>query len=135
VVAGDRGTAHRLAALPVRMGGKTGTAQVIRKQEGVKWQDLPWEQRHHALFAGYAPAHDPRLVVVVVVEHGGDAASVAAPVAGRILARAFGPPVPVDGIGTALTAHVSAPAPAAAAERASIGTTDTPPSAPPAPGR
>ncbi|MFH1176389.1 MAG: penicillin-binding protein 2 [Acidobacteriota bacterium] len=90
VVAGDRGTARRLAHVGVPLAGKTGTAQVIRKQEGVKWQALPWEQRHHALFVGYAPADAPRLVVVVVVEHGGDAASVAAPIAARILARACG---------------------------------------------
>jgi penicillin-binding protein 2 len=90
VVAGDRGTARRLARVPLALAGKTGTAQVIRKQEGVKWQELPWEQRHHALFVGYAPADAPRLVVVVVVEHGGDAASVAAPIAARILARACG---------------------------------------------
>jgi len=108
VVAGERGTAHRLAELPVRIAGKTGTSQVIRKQEGVKWQDLPWEQRHHALFAGYAPAQDPRLVVVVVVEHGGDAPTVAAPVVGRILARAFGPPAPVAGASGALTADAAA---------------------------
>ncbi|HUK13359.1 MAG TPA: penicillin-binding protein 2 [Thermoanaerobaculaceae bacterium] len=91
VVAGSRGTAHRLAALPVAIGGKTGTSQVVRKVEGVHWQQLPWEQRHHALFIGYAPADDPRLVVAVVVEHGGDAASVAAPIAGRIFLQAFGP--------------------------------------------
>ena len=91
VVAGQRGTARRLGSLPVRIAGKTGTSQVMRKQEGVHWQDLPWEQRHHALFIGYAPVGDPRLVVAVVVEHGGDAASVAAPIAGRIFMRAFGP--------------------------------------------
>jgi penicillin-binding protein 2 len=91
VVAGDHGTARRLASLPIHIAGKTGTSQVIRKQEGVKWQDLPWEQRHHALFVGYGPVGDPQLVVVVVVEHGGDAASVAAPIAGRILLKAFGP--------------------------------------------
>ena len=91
VVAGDRGTARRLGSLPVRIAGKTGTAQVMRKVEGVHWQDLPWEQRHHALFIGYGPVGDPRLVVAVVVEHGGDAASVAAPIAARILQRAFGP--------------------------------------------
>jgi penicillin-binding protein 2 len=93
VVGGERGTARRLASLPVAIGGKTGTAQVIRKVEGVRWQDLPWEQRHHALFVGYAPVGAPRLVVVVVVEHGGDAAGVAAPIAGAVLARAFGPDV------------------------------------------
>jgi len=91
VVAGDRGTARRLAALPVRLAGKTGTSQVMRKKEGMKWYELPWEQRHHALFVGYAPPSDPQLLVCVVVEHGGDAASVAAPIAARIIQRAFGP--------------------------------------------
>lgn len=90
VVAGEQGTARRLASLPIQVAGKTGTAQVIRKKEGVKWQELPWEQRHHALFVGYAPPAQPTLVVVVVVEHGGDASSVAAPIAGRVLAKAFG---------------------------------------------
>ena len=93
VVAGNRGTAHRLASLPVRMAGKTGTAQVVKKVEGVHWQQLPWEERHHAIFIGYAPVGDPQLVVAVVVEHGGDAASVAAPIAARIFLRAFGPKV------------------------------------------
>jgi penicillin-binding protein 2 len=106
VVAGESGTARRLAALPVVVAGKTGTSQVVRKQEGVRWQDLPWEQRHHALFVGYAPVDAPQLVVVVVVEHGGDAASVAAPIAGRILQRAFGPPPEPD---AALVAQAPAP--------------------------
>jgi penicillin-binding protein 2 len=91
VVTGGRGTAHRLASLPVPMAGKTGTAQVVKKVEGVHWQQLAWEQRHHAIFIGYAPVGDPQLVVAVVVEHGGDAASVAAPIAARIFLRAFGP--------------------------------------------
>jgi penicillin-binding protein 2 len=129
VVAGDRGTARRLAALPIRIGGKTGTAQVIRKVEGVKWQELPWEQRHHALFVGYGPVGDPRLVVVVVVEHGGDAASVAAPIAGRILARAFGPAVDT----VTVTAETSAPLPAAIAP-APASAPAQPPAAAPAPG-
>ena len=98
VVAGDRGTARRLGSLPVRFAGKTGTSQVMRKQEGVHWQDLPWEQRHHALFIGYAPLGDPQLVVAVVVEHGGDAASVAAPIAARIIQLAFGPRTEVQAV-------------------------------------
>ncbi len=96
VVSGEQGTARRLATLPVALAGKTGTSQVIRKQEGVKWQELPWEQRHHALFVGYAPPADPTLVVVAVVEHGGDAASVAAPVAAQVLAKAFGHDVEIS---------------------------------------
>jgi len=96
VVNGERGTARRLAALGApRKAGKTGTSQVVRKRDGVKWRDLPWEQRHHALFVGYAPAEAPTLVVAVVVEHGGDGGSVAAPIAGQILAHAFGGEVEV----------------------------------------
>ena len=141
VVTGDRGTARRLAALPVRIAGKTGTSQVVRKVEGVKWQDLPWEQRHHALFVGYAPAQEPRLVVVVVVEHGGDAASAAAPIAGRILARAFGPPVPVVGRDAVITADAArepreqdAPAPPPPAPTP-VQERPLPAPGPPAPGR
>lgn len=107
VVQGSRGTARRLAALPASLAGKTGTAQVMRKKEGVTWRELPWEQRHHALFVGYAPAHEPRLVVAVVVEHGGDAAAVAAPVAGRILAKALG--VSEEVVAKVTVAEVSLP--------------------------
>jgi penicillin-binding protein 2 len=96
VVAGEQGTARRLASLPVAIAGKTGTSQVMRKKEGVKWQELPWEQRHHALFVGYAPPAEPTLVVVAVVEHGGDASSVAAPIVARILAKAFGHDVEIS---------------------------------------
>ena len=52
----------------LRVAGKTGTALV---EEG-SWR--------HAWFAGYAPAHDPKIVLVVFLEKGtgpGDAASVA----------------------------------------------------------
>lgn len=83
VVHGSRGTARRLAAIP--MAGKTGTAQVARLQEGKKQEDLARELRHHALFVGWAPLDEPRLVVAVVVEHGGDGGSVAAPIAGRVM--------------------------------------------------
>jgi penicillin-binding protein 2 len=107
VVRGGRGTARRLQVLPVSIAGKTGTAQVMRKKEGVTWRELPWEQRHHALFVGYAPAEAPTIVVAVVVEHGGDAAAVAAPVAGRVLARAMG--VDPQALAQPLAAEVSLP--------------------------
>ena len=51
------------------MGGKTGTAQVRRiskeeRETGVKRnEDLPWKDRDHSLFVGYAPVDDPRYVV------------------------------------------------------------------------
>ncbi|MDR1027261.1 MAG: penicillin-binding protein 2 [Rickettsiales bacterium] len=65
------------------MGGKTGTSQVRRisleeRATGVrKDSDLPWELRNHGLFAGFAPAEDPRYVVAVVAEHAGGSGMVA----------------------------------------------------------
>ncbi|MGV8039861.1 MAG: penicillin-binding protein 2 [Thermoanaerobaculaceae bacterium] len=133
VVNGDSGTARRWGSLPARFAGKTGTSQVIRKVEGVKWYELPWGQRHHALFVGYAPPEAPTLVVAVVVEHGGDAGSVAAPIAARLFQKAFAPgfdtstllPVVPEGVVTAPAEGASpgaagrpAPTPPAAATAA-----------------
>jgi penicillin-binding protein 2 len=60
--------------------GKTGTA------------DLP-PQAPFAWFASYAPAGDPRYVVVVMVEQGGHGGESAAPVARAIYQKLFGLPV------------------------------------------
>ena len=57
------------------MAGKTGTAQVVRLQEGVDSKDLAPQLRHHAWFAAWAPLDRPELVVAVIVEHGGDGGS------------------------------------------------------------
>ena len=65
------------------MGGKTETSQVCRitleeRAAGVrKDSDLPWELRNHGLFAGYAPASDPKYVVAMVAEHAGGSGMVA----------------------------------------------------------
>ena len=83
VVHGPSGTARRFASLP--MAGKTGTAQVVRLQDGVDADDLAPEFRHHAWFVGWAPLDEPSLVVSVIVEHGGDGGSTAAPVAAQVI--------------------------------------------------
>jgi penicillin-binding protein 2 len=72
------------------MAGKTGTAQVraISQQdrdEGVRSDDMDWEDRDHALFVGYAPVASPRYACAVVVEHGGHGNTVAAPIARDLL--------------------------------------------------
>lgn len=73
------------------MSGKTGSAQVRRismreRESGVKKnEDLPWKERDHALFVGYAPESDPRFACSVVVEHGGGGSVVAAPICRDIL--------------------------------------------------
>jgi penicillin-binding protein 2 len=50
---------------------------------------VPWEERDHALFVGYAPYHAPQVACAVVVEHGGGGSRAAAPVARDIMARAL----------------------------------------------
>ena len=78
----------------MEMAGKTGTAQVRRiskvERDGgvIKNKDLPWKERDHALFVGFAPVHEPRYAVAVVVEHGGGGSSVAAPIAHDVLIEA-----------------------------------------------
>jgi len=93
VVNGARGTARsaRLSG-PVRLAGKTGTSQVRRitrkeRLAGLVPENLPWEERDHALFVGYAPADAPRYAIAVVVEHGGSGGAVAAPIARDIMQR------------------------------------------------
>lgn len=86
------GTAYgaRITDPVMAMGGKTGTAQVQRitmaqRLANVKNEDLSWEQRHHALFVGYAPLQNPRYVCSVVVEHGIGGSRTAAPIAHDLL--------------------------------------------------
>ncbi len=91
-----RGTAYRarIRKAKLAMGGKTGTVQVRRitkteREQGIKKnKNLPWKERDHAMFVGFAPVDSPRYVVSVVVEHGGGGASVAAPIARDILLEA-----------------------------------------------
>ncbi|KAF0174421.1 MAG: penicillin-binding protein 2 [Rhodobacteraceae bacterium] len=97
VMNGANGTAKssRIVDETMRMCGKTGTAQVrnistAERDTGVVSNDrLPWKQRDHALFVGFAPADNPRYAVSVVVEHGGGGSTVAAPIARDALLRAL----------------------------------------------
>ena len=85
-VASAEGTAPRARVAGYRVAGKTGTT---RKTSPGGYDD----QRHVALFAGYAPVHAPRIVVVVVIDEPGAGAigggSVAAPVFARVVAQAL----------------------------------------------
>ncbi len=65
------------------VGGKTGTAQVIREQR--EDGEVVRQAVNSALFAGIAPIDDPRWVVVVIIERGGSGGSVAAPTAVPVL--------------------------------------------------
>lgn len=95
VMEGKKGTARasQIVNEHMKMGGKTGTAQVKRitaaqRAAGVKNEELPWEDRHHALFVGYAPLENPQYSCAVVVEHGIGGSRTAAPLARDILYEA-----------------------------------------------
>jgi len=72
------GSARSLGGLPVAVAAKTGTAQ---------WSST---RPTHAWFTSFAPYNDPKLVVTVVIEEGGEGSVTAAPVANRLYAWYFG---------------------------------------------
>ena len=102
VVNNKTGTAFnsRLINETKTFAGKTGTSQIrqISEQERnkgiIKNQDLPRNQRDHALFTGYAPFTNPKFSVSIVVEHGGGGGKVAAPIARDILLYALNGALP-----------------------------------------
>ncbi len=71
----------------VPVAGKTGTAQVQRRRprNGEDPRRAWYFNRDHAWFAGFAPAGDPEIAVVVLVEHGGGGGKYAAPIATQII--------------------------------------------------
>jgi cell division protein FtsW (lipid II flippase)/cell division protein FtsI/penicillin-binding protein 2 len=72
-----QGTGRSLKGIEPAIAGKTGTAEV---------QDAP----SHSWFVGFAPYGEAkrRIAFAVIVEHGGYGASVAAPIAGRLVTAA-----------------------------------------------
>ena len=84
------GTAFGAAQLglgPVKMAGKTGTAQThsYAGGHGAHGAQGAWALRDHAWFIAFAPDDDPRYALSVLVEHGGFGAEAAAPKAAQIL--------------------------------------------------
>ncbi len=68
----------RSAAIPgIKVGGKTGTAEVGGAGTPHSW------------FVGFAPAGKPRVVLAVIIENGGTGGSTAAPLAGELFRKAL----------------------------------------------
>jgi penicillin-binding protein 2 len=66
--------------------GKTGTAQVKKITEkdrelDLKTFEIPYEERDHALYIAYGPYKNPRYALSILVEHGGNGSTTAAPMA------------------------------------------------------
>lgn len=104
VIQGARGTARVARIEGINMGGKTGTAQVVRLEQykHLKEEDIPYKYRDHALFTCFAPAEDPEIAVTVIVEHGLHGGSSAAPVAKAVMQKYFADRMAVDAIRKAI---------------------------------
>jgi penicillin-binding protein 2 len=89
------GTARRLQRRDAVMGGKTGTAQVVklRLKEGDKretTEEMAYEERDHAWVASFGEKDGQRYVAVCMVEHGGHGGSVAGPILASVYDYLFG---------------------------------------------
>ena len=81
------GTGTRVfAGAPYTSGGKTGTAQAVSLGQNVKYnaRALEEHQRDHSLYAAFAPAENPTIVIAAIVENAGFGAAHAAPIARRV---------------------------------------------------
>ena len=72
-----------------RFAGKTGTAQVKKITErdrelDLKTFEIPYEERDHALYIAFGPYKNPRYALSVIVEHGGNGSTTAAPMAKKL---------------------------------------------------
>ncbi|RUM58217.1 MAG: penicillin-binding protein 2 [Persephonella sp.] len=84
VVYGNRGTAKLLSLSPVKVAGKTGTAQVIRKKDP-KQRVKKWKYQNHAWYVSLFPYDKPRFAMSVFVEHGIGGSKTAVPITKYII--------------------------------------------------
>ena len=86
---GNNGTAWAYIGqnIPYRMAGKSGTAQVVEISQGEEYneEELSEFERKHAWFMAFAPTHDPKIALAVLVENGGGGSSVAGPIARKVI--------------------------------------------------
>ena len=87
------GTAYKSRLSKPIFAGKTGTVQVRviteeeRETEIIPNRELPFEQRDHALFVGFAPYKNPKVAISVIIEHGGSGSQIAAPIAAKVFKK------------------------------------------------
>ena len=90
------GTARVVGRKDADMGGKTGTAQVVKlkmaaNDRRLRTHEMEYAQRDHAWVTTWGIKDGKSYVVVVMVEHGGGGSSVAGPVAKKVYDHLFGP--------------------------------------------
>ncbi|MBN2373340.1 penicillin-binding protein 2 [bacterium] len=90
-VVNENGTGWRARIPDIVVSGKTGTAQVVKKRhdedEDVTGSEdnIPEHLRDHAWFVAFAPYDEPKIAVVVLVEHGGHGGYSSAPIAKEVI--------------------------------------------------
>ncbi len=95
----NAGTAQKLKRGDAVMGGKTGTAQVVKLLNAdvrQKTHDMPYKYRDHAWLASWGQKDGKTYVVVCMVEHGGHGGEAAGPVVRGVYDYLFGPAKPVS---------------------------------------
>lgn len=93
-VEGPHGTARRLRRKDVVLGGKTGTAQVVKltdELKGMEDSEIPYKYRDHAWMASFGERGNKRYVVVCMVEHGQHGGSGAGPIVNAMYKALFPP--------------------------------------------
>ncbi len=83
------GTALRyMSNLPIKVAGKTGTSQVVSLPKDIRnkirEEDMEYYHRSHAWLTTYGPFENPKIIVTVLVEHGGHGGSSAGPIVADI---------------------------------------------------
>ena len=67
------GSAYLLADLPIKVAGKTGTAQITNTF-----------RKTNAWFVGFAPYENPEIALAIVIEGAGEGSAAAVPVAKEV---------------------------------------------------
>ena len=86
-----RGTSYssRIEDQKYQFAGKTGTSQVKRitaleRELDLSTEEIPYNERDHALYVAFGPYKKPRYALSIVIEHGGSGSSTAAPIAKKL---------------------------------------------------
>ena len=91
-ITAESGTARVIKRPDAVMGGKTGTAQVVRIGERrLKKHEMAYYHRDHAWLISWGMKDGKSYVVAVMVEHGGGGSTTAGPVTAKIYNALFGP--------------------------------------------
>ncbi len=80
----DGGTAAAARVPGFDVCGKTGSTQVIGREEEKRLAEQNIEFKTHSWFTGFAPKDNPRVVVTVLIEYGGGGGTTAAPLSKKL---------------------------------------------------